>query len=211
METRLKEKLFLLSINPEGGNIRQRNNFSTLLFYSSLFELAGLHLLRIEEGRWNIMEQDTGDPVLNEVLRIILPKNGQKTQWVLSSVPFKITRLFKMQAEWMRTQNLVQVQEIKFLGMKLGYRFRISKPDQMKPVLLQLERVLIYGRKPAPQMLLLVLLLGVGGLHKRLFRGSETKKRVNYRYKELRKTHFDNDPETYMVIFKKLREALKAH
>lgn len=210
METRLKEKLFLFSINPERGNIRQRNNFSTLLFYSSLFELTRLGLLRIEDGRWNMTEQDTGDPVLNEVLRIILPKNGQKTQWVLSTIPFRITRLFTIQLEWMRSQNLIQVRDVKFLGMRLGYRFRISKPDQLKPDLLQLERSLIYGRQPAPQTHLLILMLGVAGLHKNLFRSSEMSKRADVRYKQLRKTNFENDPETYSEIFKKLREALKA-
>ncbi len=211
METRLKDKLFLLSINQQGGNIRQRYNFNTLIFYSSLFDLASMGLLRIEDGRWNILKQDTCDPVLNEVLRLILPKSGQKTQWVLASIPYRITKLFGKQVNLMQTLKLIQVQDIKFLGMKLGNSFRISKPNQIKPDLLQLERVLIYGRKPGLQTLLLVYLLGVAGLHRHLFGSNELKSRAHFRYKQLRKTTFENEPETYSVILKELLKNMKAN
>lgn len=210
METLLKDKLFLLSINQQGGKIRQRYNFNTLIFYSSLFDLASMGLLRIENGRWNILEQDTLDPVLNEVLKLILPKSGQKTQWVLASIPYRITNLFRKQVNLMLTLKLIQVQEIKFLGLKLGNRFRISKPTLIKPDFLQLERALIYGRKPDQKTLLLVFLLGVAGLHRFLFGSAELKTRAHARYKSLRKTTFENEPETYSVILKKFLENMKA-
>ncbi len=210
METGLKEKLFLFSINQEKGFIRQRQNFSTLIFYSSLIELAQKGLLRIEEGRWYFEQQDTGDPVLNEVIRILLPRDGQKTSWVLGRTPFQITRLFTRQVEWMKATKLVQVREITFLGLKLGYRFRISKPDQLKPDLLKLERVLIYGRPPELDTHLLIIMLGIAQQQKKLFPSSENKIRAHQRYKELCKLPPAQNPETYTLIIKKLKEALRA-
>jgi len=210
MKTGLKEKLFLFCINQEKGNIRQRQNLSTLIFYASLLELAQNGILRIEEGRWYFRQQDTGDPVLNEVIRILLPRDGQKTSWVLGRTPFQITRLFTRQVEWMKATKLVQVREVTFLGLRLGYRFRISKPDQLKSDLLKFERVLIYGRPPELDTHLLIILLGISEQHKKLFPSSENKRRTQERYKELCKMPPAQNPETYTLIIKKLQEALRA-
>jgi hypothetical protein len=210
MKTGLKETLFLFCINQEKGNIRQRQNLSTLIFYASLLELAQKGILRIEEGRWYFQQQDTGDPVLNEVIRILLPRDGQKTSWVLGRTPFQITRLFTRQVEWMKATKLVQVREVTFLGFRLGYRFRISKPDQLKSDLLKLERVLIYGRPPELDTHLLIILLGISEQIKTLFPSSENKGRARERFKELCKMPPAQNPETYTLIIKKLQEALRA-
>ncbi|MBW6498626.1 MAG: GPP34 family phosphoprotein [Bacteroidales bacterium] len=210
METGLKEKLFLFCINQEKGIIRQRQNLSTLLFYASLLELARKGVLKIEDGRWYFQQQDTGDPVLNEVIRILMPRDGQKTSWVLGRTPFQITRLFTRQVEWMKATKLVQVREVTFLGLKLGYRFRISKPDQMKPDLLKFERVLIYGRPPDLNTHLLIILFGISEQIKHLFPSSENKRRAQERFKELSKLPPEENPEAYTLIFKKLQEALRA-
>ncbi len=210
METGLKEKLFLFCINQEKGTIRQRQNLSTLLFYASLLELARKGLLKIEDGRWYFQQQDTGDPVLNEVIRILIPRDGQKTAWVLGRTPFQTTRLFARQVEWMKATKLIQVREVTFMGLKLGYRFRISKPDQMKPDLLKFERVLIYGRPPELDTHLLIILFGISEQIKHLFPSSENKRRAQERYKELSKLPPEENPEAYALIFKKLQEALRA-
>jgi hypothetical protein len=210
METGLKEKLFLFCINQEKGTIRQRQNLSTLIFYASLLELARKGILKIEDGRWYFQQQDTGDPVLNEVIRILMPRDGQKTSWVLGRTPFQITRLFSRQVEWMKATKLVQVKEVTFLGIKLGYRFRIGKPDQLKPDLLKFERVLIYGRPPDLNTHLLIILFGISEQIKHLFPSSENKRRAQERFKELSQLPPEENPETYTLIIKKLKEALRA-
>lgn len=211
MELGLKEKLFLFSVNQETGIIRNRTHFNSLIFYSSLFDLARMGSLTIENGHWHFREKLFDDPVLDKVLKILLPKQGQKTQWVLSRVPFQISRLFPLQVDRMKSQKLIQVRDIIFLGMRLGYRFRIMKPGLLRPDLQKLERTLVYGRKPDKELLLLIMLLGVSGQHKRLFPGSEIKKRVHQRYREIRSTPVLPQTETYRIIFKKLRESLRAN
>ena len=211
MKLGLKEKLFLFSVNQETGIIRNRAQFNSLIFYSSLFDLARMGSLTIENGHWHFREMLFDDPVLDKVLNMLLSKQGQKTQWVLSRIPFQTGSLFRLQVDRMKSQKLIQVRDITFLGMRLGYRFRVMKPGLLKADLLQLERTLVYGRKPDTELLLLIMLLGVSRQHKRLFSGSEIKKRVHRRYRELRNTPAHPRPETYRVIFKKLRETLRAN
>ena len=210
METGLKDKYVLFSINQEKGNIRQRVQLSNLVLYGGLLELALKGLLKVEDGRWHFIQQDTGDPVLNDLLNSLMPREGQKTRWVLGRIPFKTMRIVNHQIRWMKSQSLVQTTDKHFLGFRVGYRFRVSKPDKLKPDLLKIERVLMYGRKPEPETLLLILLLGVTSQLKHFFVSGEMKKRGHQRYRELQKKPLQELGETYTVIFKKLCEAMRA-
>lgn len=210
METGLKERYFLFSIDPEKGNLRQRPQLSNLLMYGSLMDLALKGLLRVEKGRWHFLQKDTGDPVLNGILEFLAGRDGQKTRWALRGLPLQKTRQISRQIEWMRSKSLIQTSDIRFLGFKIGYRFRVSKPDKLKPELLKLERVLIYSRKPDTETHLLILLLGITGQLKKLFPPGEIKTRVQNRFKELQKSLLADQGETYSAIYKKLQEAMRA-
>ena len=210
METGLKDKYVLFSINQETGNIRQRTQLSNLVLYGGLLELGLKGLIKVEDGRWYFVQQDTSDPVLNDLLNSLLPREGKKTRWVLGRIPFKAMRIVSHQIRWMKSQRLVQTTDKHFLGFRVGYRYRVSKPDQLKPDLLKMERVLMYGRKPEPETLLLILLMGVTSQLKHFFVSSEMKKRAHQRYKDLQKKPLTELGETFPVIFKKLCEAMRA-
>ncbi|MEE4176809.1 MAG: GPP34 family phosphoprotein [Bacteroides sp.] len=210
METGLKETYFLFSINQEKGNLRQRSQLSNLIMYGSLMDLAMKGLLKIEDGRWHFVQKDTGDPVLNGILEFLVGRDGQKTRWALRGLLLKKNRLVSQQIDWMRKQRLIQTSVVRFLGIKVGYRFRVNKPDKLKPELLKLERVLIYSRKPDREIHLLILLLGVTGQLKKLSPSSEMKTRVQNRFKDLQKSLLALQGETYSVIYKKLQEAMRA-
>lgn len=210
MEIGLKDKYFLFSIDQGKGIIRQRTQLGNLILYGGLLELALKGLIRVENGRWYFVQQETGDTVIDDLLLTLLPREGQKTRWVLGRMPFKTIRIVNQQISWMQSQRLIQTTDIRFLGFRFGYRFRISKPDQLKPILLQLERVLMYGRKPESEIYLLILLLGITGQLKHFFTTSEMKKRAQERFREIEKQTLTELGESHWVIYKKLREAMRA-
>ncbi|MDX9940981.1 MAG: GPP34 family phosphoprotein [Bacteroidales bacterium] len=210
VENGLKDNYFLFSIDQEKGSIRQSSQLSNLILYGGLLELAMKSLVRVENGHWYFVQQETNDPVLNDLLGILLPRDGRKTRWVLGRMPFKTLRIVNLQIRWMQAQRMIEATEKKFLGFRVGYRFRVNRPDQLKPVLLDLERVLMYGRKPEPGVHLLILLLGITGQLKHFFTTSEMKKRAQERFRELEKEPLSELGESYAVIYKKLREAMRA-
>jgi hypothetical protein len=205
MEMGLKEKLLLLSINQENGNLRYQYNFYLLIFYASLVDLAKRNLVRIVDGNWQVTEKQTGDPVLDQVLKILLPSNDKKAVWFSLNKSTKAQKLLVHQVEWMVANRMIEAVKTSFLGIPTGYRFRIYKPEMLRPDLLNLERVLIYGRKPQPDTWMLIQCLGAPGILKCHFRSSESKRRAHARYKELRKMPPGGKTETSAVIINKLR------
>jgi len=210
MQTGLKEKLLLLSINQENGGLRYQHNFYLLIFYASLLDLSQKNLVTIEQGIWQISEVQTGDPVLDEVLKIMLSRKGKKAEWFSLNLSTKTHKLFSQQVGWMVTNKLTEVVKTSFLGIPTGYRFRILKPERLRPDLLHLERALIYGRKPHPETWMLIQILGATGILKNLYRSSESKQRAHARYKELCKMPPLENSETTTIIIKKLLEAIKS-
>jgi hypothetical protein len=205
-----KERLVMLSVDPQKGSIRGRTSINTLLFFASLFELADKGLLRIEDGRWTIREGVPEDPVLKKVAGILASKNGKRTRWVLNNVPLRISSLFRLLRDHMLERHLITAQPLHFLFWRVGYRYRVVKQGLVLREFTPLERVLIYGRDPDPGTHVMILLLGAAGLHKSLFAGTEYRRKARQRMKELRKQPGGSHPETYQTIGKELFRMLRS-
>ena len=204
----LKDKLFMLCINQEKGDLRYSTYFHHLIFYAAMLELVNRNKVFLSQGVWTISDQQTGDRVLDEVILIAQKHYVTKSVWFSSNISTRTSKLLSKQVEWMVENKWIEATKTSFLGIPTGHRFRIRKPESLRPDLQNLERVLIYGRKPTPEVWMLIQLLGAPKILNQLFRNNEWKQKARKRYKELY-----NDPpleqaEAYAAIVRKLKETV---
>lgn len=204
----LKEKLFMLSINQEKGELRYSTYFHHLIFYAAMLELVNRNKVLLSQGTWTITDQQTGDRVLDEVIRIAQKHNGTKTFWFFSNITARTSKLLSKQVEWMVENKWIEATKTSFLGIETGHKFRIRKPESLRPDLQNLERVLIYGRKSIPEVWMLIQLLGAPRILHKLFRINESKQKAMKRYKELYKEPPLEQAEAYVAIIRKLKETV---
>ncbi len=204
-----KEKFLLFSIHPEKGVLYGSSSMNLFIFFSSLFEMAAMGVIQMEDDCWIIDEEPLDNAVLEKVRKMILPRNHKKTKWVMAGILTKVHGLLPALRNQMLDDHLIECQEISFLSWKVGYRYRVRDLKRMKRDVTRLERSLIYGRRPDAETHVLILLLGHAGLHKKLFVDGEFKLNADKYFKEFRRKPPLDIPEIYQVMGRELRKMLQ--
>lgn len=179
-----------------------------LLFYASLFDLAERKILRVEGKKLMCKEFETGDPVLDSIISLLVPVSGKNLSRLQLLVPQKAGGIYKKQMDHMTEQNLLEREDITILLWKTGNRYRVRNYDILKPGITKLERVLVYGRKPDRATMLMVLLAGEGNLFGNIFRTREFKYKARQRYREFLDSDLLTGDQTINLLRKNLRKSL---
>jgi len=209
MKTRIKDRLILLSIHPEKGWVRSKNAIINILLAAALIDLALENLLTIESGKINIKPAELNDPLLDELIAKLSANQGKRLSWVLPKIAMYGNRYYRMQMTYLDNTHQISTENVEWLGITCGKRYRVHRSDRLKPMITDFERVLVYGRQPSCETLILINLLGSAELIKTFFAGKEIKSRVGKKYKELSGFLSAEEDESLAVIFKVLSDMLK--
>lgn len=206
---KLKDQLILLCIHPDRGWVRNRQMVGYVLIAAALYDLVFAGALNISKGRITINEKDTGDRLLNDLLKKIASKNGKRLSWMMSGMHMSLGNFYRDQMKLLEGSHKISSIPLEWLGITWGKRYRVNRRDHLKPLLTSMDRVLIYGRKPELRLRLIIELLGLHGVLASFFPDGELKTRAKRLFKEILKQAFDEHHESLTAIRKELRNALR--
>ncbi len=206
---KIKDLLILLIIHPQNGRVRSRNIADSVLVAAALIDLVLLRLLRINNGKIEATEADTGDPVLNNLLEMFVKNNGKSFHWMINRLSTSRIKIYRMQLEHLIRIRIITAEQAYFLGMTLFNRYHLTRSDSLKTVFIALERVLIYGRKSNLELRLLIELLRMTNVIKSFYPGQEYKMIAKKRSYELSKTEFEVYNESFQIIFKTFKRIIR--
>lgn len=206
---KLKDQLILLCIHPEKGWVRNRQMIGYMVMAAALYDLILEGALSISEGRIIITEKETGDPLLNDLLKRIAGKDGKRLSWMMSGMQMRLGKFSRDQMNYLEENRQISSYPLEWLGITWGKRYRVNRRDHLKPLLTSMDRVLIYGRKPDLRLRLIIELLGLHGVLTSYFPDGELKSRARRLFREISKQPFDEHNESLTAIRKELRNVLK--
>ncbi|NLN95887.1 MAG: GPP34 family phosphoprotein [Bacteroidales bacterium] len=206
---KIKDLLILLIIHPQNGRVRSRNIADSVLVAAALIDLVLLGCLRINNGKIEATGNDTGDPVLNNLLEMFVKNNGKSFHWMVNRLSKSRIKIYRMQLEHLIKIRIITAEQAYFLGMTLFNRYRLTRSDSLKPVFIALERVLIYGRKPNLELRLLIEFLRMTNVIKSFYPGQEYKMIAKKRSYELSKIKFEVYNESFQIIFKTFKRIIR--
>ncbi|MBN1132834.1 MAG: GPP34 family phosphoprotein [Bacteroidales bacterium] len=210
MKPGYRETIIMHALYPKRRVTSSTNALKILLYYACLFELAEKNMIRIENKKLWCRDAETGDPVLDKTMSLIMPFSGKsisRMQW-LSLI--KKGELYGKQLDMMTDNLLLEKEEIMVLFWKAGERVRVRKPDLLKPGITKLERMLVYGRKPDRDALILSVLAFEGNLFQNIFPNKEFRNKAKQRYREFIKSGYIREDRFISLLQKSLRKALAA-
>lgn len=211
MQPGYKEKIIMHSLWPKRRYASNITIIKYILFYACMFELAEKNILRVENRQLWCKENQTGDPVLDDVISMLVSLSGKKLSRLQLLVPQKTAGIYKKQMTLMTEHNYLEREDIRFLLWKAGSRYRVRNYDILKPGITKLERVLVYGRKWDRPTMLLTLLAGEGNLFGNIFRTKEFRDKAKSRYRELLDSAILREDQTIYHLRKTLRKSLNTH
>lgn len=206
---KIKDLLILLIIHPQNGRVRSRNIADSVLVAAALIDLVLLGFLRINNGKIEATEADTGDPVLNNLLEMFVKNNGKSFQWIINRLLISRIKIYRIQLNHLIKIRVITAEQTYFLGITLLNRYSLTRSDSLKPVFIALERVLIYGRKPNLELRLLIELLRMTNVIMSFYPGQEYKMIAKKRSNELSKTKFEVNNESFQIIFKTFKRIIR--
>jgi hypothetical protein len=204
-----KEKIIMHSIYPKKINAFEDFSLHYLHYYACLFDLAAKNIFRIENNQMFCNNTETGDPVLDMVISMLVPLSGKKTLRLQLLVAQKAQAVYKKQIELMLASDYLRREDIVFISWKVGNKYSVRKPDLLKQGITKLERALVYGRKPDRDTWLFTLLVGEGNLFGNIFTTREFRERAKQRYMEFRRSERYEDDITISALIKTLRKTIK--
>ena len=136
---KIKDLLILLIIHPQNGRVRSRNIADSVLVAAALIDLVLLGCLRINNGKIEATGNDTGDPVLNNLLEMFVKNNGKSFHWMVNRLSKSRIKIYRMQLEHLIKIRIITAEQAYFLGMTLFNRYRLTRSDSLKPVFIALE------------------------------------------------------------------------
>lgn len=208
MQPGYKEKIIMHFLWPDRRCASNITIVRYILFYACMFELSEKKILRVKDSRIWCKQCETGDPVLDEVLSLLLPLSGKKIARLQLMVPQKAAGIYRKQMVLMTEHNFLEREDITFLLWKLGNRYRVRNYDILKPGITKLERILVYGRKWDRKTMLLTILAGEANLFHNVFRTKEFRNKAKKRYRELLDSNTLREDETIFQLRKTLRKSL---
>lgn len=208
MQPGYKEKIIMHFLWPDTSRASNITIVRYILFYACLFELADKGILKTEFNRFWCKDSKTGDPVLDDVISLLVPLSGKKLSRLQLLVPQKAPVIYNKQMAFMTEHNYLEKKEIRFLLWKVGNRYRVRNDDILKPGITKFERTLVYGRKWDRPTMLMTLLAGEANLFSNLFRTQEFKKKAKLRYRELLDSAIFRESHTIYHLRKTLKKSL---
>jgi len=207
MKPGYKEKIIMHSLYPKRMHSSDITIVKYLLFYSCMVELAERKILRADGGRLWCNNKETGDPVLDSVIAILLTLSGKSLSRLQLMVPQKAGGIYKKQMNLMTDNNFLTREDIRFISWKIGSRYTVRKYDLLKPGITKLERSLVYGREPDRETWLMAMLLEEGKLFGNIFTIREFHNKAIQRQKLLFKTSGHGD-RTISLLIQSLRKTM---
>ncbi len=208
MQPGYREKIIMHAFYPKKQRFANPNVLKSVLFYACLFELAEKGILGTEGIRLWCRESETGDPVLDRIISLLIPLSGKKLSRLQLLVPRRAGEIYKKQMELMTENHYLLREEIVFISWKVGNRYRVRKYDLLKPGITKMERALVYGRVPDRETWLTALLAGEANLMDNIFPTREYRERAKKRYKELLGSEFHREDKTIFQLRKSLKKTL---
>ncbi len=205
----IKDELCILSIHPEKGWIRRRQNIGYAVLAASLCDLVLLDKLKVIQGKIEASLAGTDDPLLNELSERLYKHNGSKLWWWMSGRSSRATALFSKQMKLLETKRMITSRAVEWLGIRVGWRFHVNHKYNTTAEITRLERALIYGREPDLRLRVLIELMVVLDMAGDFFSQGELRKIARKRGKEICKHKFPENHETFRALFKELRSLLK--
>jgi len=105
MEPDYRELLIMHAYYPRRVPFFNPTGMHTVLFYASLFELAGAGHLTVDGDRLVVDGHITGDTVLDMVLELVTPLSGAKISRLQLLVPNKSAAVYRKQLDHMTKRN----------------------------------------------------------------------------------------------------------
>ncbi|MDX9929050.1 MAG: GPP34 family phosphoprotein [Bacteroidales bacterium] len=210
MEPDYRELLIMHAYYPRKVPFFNQTGMRTVMFYACLFELSATGHIHVADDRLMVNGRETGDHVLDRVLELVTPLSGAKLSRLQLLVPNKSAAVYRKQMETMTERNYITYDEVSFLFWPLYRKYRVVKQDLLKPSLRELERMLVYGRKPVREKWNFALLALEAGLFRNIFTSAESRKSARKRGREMLKSDFHNENPTIALLHKSMRRTLTA-
>lgn len=209
MTNLIKDQLILLCIHPEKGWVRKKSIIGQVLFSAALIDLTVRGYLKVEDGKISAVYEELNDPVLNDLLKRLSDQNGKKIGGFFTKQSLRLNAIYNMQMRYLESRHLISISPVEWMGITWGKRYRVIRSDSLKPLIYDLERTLIYGRKPDLNTRFLIEFLGLLDLLGVFFVDHEFRTKAKKQYFELSKLTFEADDETLQPIFKELHNMMK--
>jgi len=210
MEPDYRELLIMHAYYPRRVPFFNPTGMHTVLFYASLFELAGAGHLTVDGDRLVVDGHITGDTVLDMVLELVTPLSGAKISRLQLLVPNKSAAVYRKQLDHMTKRNYLTYDEVNFLFWPIHRKYRVVKHDLLKPSQRELERMLLYGRPPVRETWNFALLALEAGLFRNIFTSGEPRRNAMKRARLTLKTEFHTANPTIASLHKSMRRTLTA-
>jgi hypothetical protein len=204
-----KEKIIMHSLFPKRVHPTEMGSIQYLNFYACLFDLAEKKIFHIDNNRIWCINSETGDPVLDMVISMMIPLSGKRISRLQLLVPQKARAIYRKQIELMLEKDYLHEEDIVFISWKVGSKYSVRKQDLLKPGITKLERALVYGRKPDRETWLLTLLVGEGNLFSNIFANREFRDRAKLRHKEFSSSEKYEEDVTISALLKTLRKTVR--
>lgn len=206
-----REKIIMHALYPKRWIATNTKMLNCLLFYACLFELAEKGLFGIDEKKFWCKTAQTKDPVIDSVISLLEPLSGKHLQRLQMLVLQKAGSIYKKQMELMTGNHFLLREDILFISWQVGNRYRVRNHDMLKQGITRLERVLIYGRDPDRETMIMTILLGEGNLFGNIFRTKEYRRKAKGRYRELLESCHVREDHTIYQLRKSLRRLLNTN
>ncbi|MBE0639794.1 MAG: GPP34 family phosphoprotein [Bacteroidales bacterium] len=211
MTKAIKDQLILLCIHPEKGWVRKKSVIGHALLAASLIDLSRQNAFWVEEGRIKVAQTNTTDPVFKELLTQLNAWQGKKFSWLMTKLSMHVNKYYTLQMGCLERQHLISSIPIEWLGIRWGKRYRVNNPDNLKPIISDMERSLVYGRNSMTETRLIIEFLGMLDLLGSFFMSKELKQRATKRWKTM-SFHLLGEPnEMIQIIFRELRNTLRVN
>jgi hypothetical protein len=208
MEPGYRDKIVMHALYPKRVPFFNPTTLKIVMFYGALFELVDRKLLHLEDNRIICSAAETGDSVLDMVIRLIAPLSGKKLSNLQMVVPRKAGVIYKAQTEQMVRRNYLTGEPVTLLFWRVGTRYHARRHDLLRHGIKSMESALVYGRDPDRESWLMIMLLAEAGLFRNIFAVREYRKKAGRRFKELLKTDFHTSDPTIPGLLLSLRRTL---
>lgn len=203
-----KEKIIMHALYPKRQIATNTKVLNCLLFYACLFELVENGTFRIEDKKFWCKTTETKDPVVDNIISLLVPLSGKNLQRLQMVILHKAGGIYKKQMTLMTGSHLLSREDIIFISWKVGNRYRVRNHDLLKQGIARLERALVYGRDPDRETMIMTILLGEGNLFGNIFRTKEYRRKAKARYRELLKSDHVSEDHTIYQLRKSLKQTL---
>lgn len=205
----LKDILMLLCIHPKKGWMRKSYNIDDVLLAAAACDLALSGRLSINDGKVEVINTaPIGDPLLDELLNRFAAMNGSKYAIAHSKLQFRKGRYYRMQMDHLIGIHKVTEKPMLLLGITWGRLYRVIRPDELKPIITAMDRVLTYGRTPQIQLKLIIEWLRLLNLLSSFYPDGELRSRSKSRAKSIARTPYPLVNDTLKAIQKQARIAV---